>query len=127
MMKLEHQLSHATGPTRDDGVRTLLLLLAPFAPYVTEELWARRGGTYSVHQQEWPTYDPALAKADEITLVVQVDGKLRDRLTVPAGLGEAETRAAALGSEKVKATIGARNVTKVIVVPDRLVSIVTSS
>jgi leucyl-tRNA synthetase len=127
MMKLEHLLSHATGPTRDDGVRTLLLLLAPFAPYITEELWARRGGAYSVHQQAWPAYDPELAKADEITLVVQVDGKLRDRLTAAAGLGEAETRAAALGSDKVKGAIGARTVTKVIVVPDRLVSIVTSS
>ncbi len=126
LMKLENRLSRAVGPTRDQGVRTLLLLLAPFAPYITEELWARSGGAYSIHQQEWPTYDPELAKADEIVLVVQVDGKLRDRLTVRAGLSEADTRAAALASEKVKASIGARTVTKVIVVPDRLVSVVTS-
>ncbi len=126
LMKLENRLSHATGPTRDAGIRTLLLLLAPFAPYIAEELWARRGGAYSVHQQAWPTYDPALARAEEIVLVVQVDGKVRERLTVAAGLPEAQARDAALASEKVKAFIGARTVTKVIVVPDRLVSIVTS-
>ncbi|MDE3193573.1 MAG: leucine--tRNA ligase [Chloroflexota bacterium] len=126
LMKLENRLSNSSGPTRDAGVRTLILLLAPFAPFIAEELWARRGGAYSVHQQPWPSYDPALAKADEVVLVVQVDGKLRDRLTVPAGLSEADARAAALASERAKAAIGARKVTKVIVVPDRLVSIVTA-
>ncbi|MDE3100756.1 MAG: leucine--tRNA ligase [Chloroflexota bacterium] len=126
LMKLENALSRASGPTRDEGVRTLLLLLAPFAPHIAEELWGRRGGAYSIHQQPWPVYDPALAKAEEIVLVVQVDGKLRDRLTVAAGLTEAEARAAAETSEKVKASIGARKVAKVIVVRDRLVNIVTS-
>ena len=125
LMKLEHRLSNAAGPTREEGVRAMLLLLAPFAPYITEELWARRGGAYSVHQQSWPTYDPELARAEEVVLVVQVDGKVRDRLTVPAGLSEADARAAALASVKAKAAVGAREVVRVIVVPDRLVSIVT--
>ncbi len=124
LMKLEHRLSIATGPTRDEGIRTLLLLLAPMAPFVTEELWARRGGAYSIHQQPWPAYDPALAKAEEVTLVVQVDGKVRDRLTVAAGLGKAEAEAAALASEKVQAAIAGRRIAKVIVVPDRLVNVV---
>ena len=125
LMKLENLLSRASGPTRDEGIRSLLLLLAPFAPFMTEELWARSGGAYSIHQQPWPEYDPALAKADEVTLVVQVDGKVRDRLTVPAGIAEADARAAALASEKTRHAIAGRTVMKVIVVPDRLVSIVT--
>jgi leucyl-tRNA synthetase len=124
LMKLANALSKASGPTREEGIRTLVLLLAPFAPFITEELWARRGGAYSVHQQPWPAYDPELAKADEVTLVVQVDGKVRDRLTVPAGLSEAEARSAALASEKVGHAIGGRPVAKVVVVPDRLVNIV---
>ena len=124
-MKLEPRLSASAGPTRDAGIRTLLLLLAPFAPYVTEELWARRGGAYSVHTQAWPTYDPALAKADEVTLVVQVDGRVRDRLTVPAGLSESDAREAALASPKVGERLAGRRIDRVIVVPDRLVSVVT--
>ena len=125
LMKLEHRLGNASGPTRDEGVRVLLLLLAPMAPFITEELWARRGGAYSIHQQAWPAYDPALAKAEEVTLVVQVDGKVRDRLTVAVGLSEAEARAAALASGKVRSAIAGRRIAKVIVVPDRLVNIVT--
>ncbi len=126
LMKLENALSHASGPTRDAGVTTLLLLLAPFAPFVAEELWARRGGPYSIHQQPWPAYDPQLAKAEEITLVVQVDGKVRDRLTVGAGLDEGSAKAAARASEKVQRAIAGRRVIREIVVPDRLVSIVTA-
>ena len=126
LMKLENALSRASGPTRDEGVHTLILLLAPFAPFITEELWARRGGAYSIHQQPWPQYDPALAKAEEVTLVVQVDGKVRERLTVHAGLSEADARAAALASDKVQKAIAGRTIAKVIVVPDRLVSVVTA-
>jgi leucyl-tRNA synthetase len=127
LMKLEHRLRDAVGPTRDEGITRLLLLLAPMAPFIAEELWARRGGAYSIHQQPWPTYDAELAKAEEVTLVVQVDGKVRDRLTVHAGLSEDEARAAALASDKVQKAIAGRRVAKTIVVPDRLVSIVTSS
>ena len=127
LMKLEHRLRHAVGPTRDEGITRLLLLLAPMAPFIAEELWERRGGAHSIHQQPWPAYDPELAKADEVTLVLQVDGKVRDRLTVAAGLGESEARAAAFASDKVQKAIAGRRVVKTIVVPDRLISIVTSS
>jgi leucyl-tRNA synthetase len=126
LMKLENRLSQATGPTRDQGVHTLLLLLAPFAPYITEELWARRGGPYSIHTQSWPSYDPELAKVEEILLIVQVDGRVRDRINARAGLTDDEAKAMALASEKAQKAIGGRPVAKVIVVPDRLVSIVTS-
>ncbi|MBM4433589.1 MAG: leucine--tRNA ligase [Chloroflexi bacterium] len=124
LMKLRNALEGASGPTRDQGIHTLLLLLAPFAPFIAEELWARRGGAYSIHQQRWPAYDPALASSGEVTLVVQVDGRVRDRLTVAAGLGEQDATAAALASEKVQAAMGGRAAAKIVVVKDRLVNIV---
>jgi leucyl-tRNA synthetase len=107
------------------ATRTLVLLLAPFAPHITEELWERLGMPYSVHQQAWPTYDPALLAERSITLIVQVDGKVRDRIQVPAGADAARARLLALGSEKVGAAIGDREVGEVFHVPDRLVNIVT--
>ena len=125
MMELSTALFHATGPSRDEGVRTLVLLLAPFAPHLTEELWQRRGGTGSVHQQSWPAFDPAAVRSGDVQIVVQVNGKVRDRLTVPAGSAEAAVRSLALASEKVRTAIGGAPVAKTIVVPDRLVSIVT--
>jgi len=126
MMELSNALQHASGPSRADGVRALMLLLAPFAPHITEELWERRGGAGSIHQQLWPTYDEALVVRREITLVVQVDGRVRDRVTVPAGLSEDQSREAALRSEHVRAHLDGRKVAKSFVVPDRLVNIVTS-
>jgi leucyl-tRNA synthetase len=118
-------LQHATGPSRDEGVSTLLLLLAPFAPYVTEELWERRGGQDSVHRQKWPAFDRDVAAAKEVTLVIQIDGKVRDRITVPAGISSSAAEDLALASPKVKAALDGRIVDRKIVVPDRLVNIVT--
>jgi leucyl-tRNA synthetase len=108
-----------------EAVRTLLLLLAPIAPHITEELWALLGEPYSIHQQPWPAYDPALAQAELITLVLQVDGKVRDRITVAAGLSESEARALALQNERVRKFVDGRPVADVVVVPDRLVNVVT--
>ncbi|MGH2378959.1 MAG: leucine--tRNA ligase [Candidatus Limnocylindria bacterium] len=125
LMILRTRLAESAGPTREEGIRTLILLLAPFAPFIAEELWARRGGTDSVHTQPWPSFDPALVKADKIVLVVQVDGRMRDRLNVDAGLSEDAAKAAALASEKIRGRLAGREIVKVIVVPDRLVSIVT--
>jgi leucyl-tRNA synthetase len=125
MMELSSALQKATGPSRDDGVSALVLLLAPFAPYLSEELWHRRGGTGSVHRQSWPAFDPRMASATEVTIVVQVDGKMRDRITAPVGTSEADLQQAALGSPKVRAALGGAKPSKVIVVPDRIVSIVT--
>jgi len=125
MMELSNALQHATGPSRDDGVATLLLLLAPFAPYMTEELWERRGGRDSVHRQSWPAFDPAMAAAKEVTLVVQIDGKVRDRITAPVGISSSAAEELALASPKVKAALDGRTIDRKIVVPDRLVNIVT--
>ena len=125
MMELSNALQKASGPSRDEGVATLILLLAPFAPHMTEELWHRRGGAGSVHRQPWPAYDGALAAAADVTIVVQVDGKVRDRIAAPAGTPKADLERMALASEKVQAALRGAPPSKVIVVPDRLVSIVT--
>jgi len=128
------ELSNAIGRARDAGVdeavvdeavRTLLVLLAPAAPHITEELWARRGRPYSVHQQPWPTFDPSLAAADEIELPVQVDGKLRDRLLVAAGTAPEEIERLALASERVQAYLQGRAPRRVIQIPGKLVNVVT--
>jgi leucyl-tRNA synthetase len=125
MMELANTLQHASGPSRNDGVATLVLLLAPFAPHLTEELWQRRGGAGSVHQQRWPAFDEAAAAPREVTIVVQVNGKVRDRIPMPAGMPEAEVQRKALASPKVQAVLDGAKPAKVIVVADRIVSIVT--
>src|SRR5712692_3250568 len=125
MMELANTLQHASGTSRNDGVATLILLLAPFAPHITDELWRRRGGAGSVHQQRWPAYDEAVAAPREVTIVVQVNGKVRDRIPMPAGLPDAEVQRKALASPKVQATLNGTKPAKVIVVKDRIVSIVT--
>ncbi|HEX9496014.1 MAG TPA: leucine--tRNA ligase, partial [Candidatus Limnocylindria bacterium] len=125
MMELSTATFHASGPSREAATDALVLLLAPFAPHITEELWQRRGGAGSVHQQRWPAWDPAAARDVTVTVVVQVNGKVRDRLELPAGLSEDALRRAALASEKAVQAIGSKPVARAIVVPDRLVNIVT--
>ena len=125
LMELSTAIFHASGPSRDAATDALVLLLAPFAPHIAEELWQRRGGQGSVHTQTWPAFDPEAAREVAITLVVQVDGKVRDRLELPAGSAEEALKQAALASPKVSAALGGKRVAKVIVVPGRLVSIVT--
>jgi leucyl-tRNA synthetase len=125
MMELSNVLQRASGPSRNEGVSTLLLLLAPFAPYMTEELWERRGGRDSVHRQAWPTFDPTIAAAQEVTLVVQIDGKVRDRVTAAAGITQQAAEKLAIASPKVTAALDGREPERTIFVPDRLVNFVT--
>jgi leucyl-tRNA synthetase len=106
------------------AIETLVQLMAPATPHIAEELWERLGKPYSIHSQPWPEFDPALAQEDQITLVVQVNGKVRDRITVRAGLSKQEARERALGSEAVQRFLGGKAIKEVIVVPDRLVNIV---
>ncbi|HSR26472.1 MAG TPA: leucine--tRNA ligase [Candidatus Eisenbacteria bacterium] len=105
--------------------RTLVLLLAPLAPHLAEELWARLGGPYSVRRQAWPAHDPAALADEEVTLVVQVDGRLRTRLRVPAGLSEDEAVARAVAAPAVAAHLRGRGPRRVFHVPDRLLNLVT--
>lgn len=115
----------AGSPAWDEALRSLILMLAPVAPHLAEELWERIGGPYSVHTQAWPAYDPELARTPEVTLVVQVDGRVRDRLTVPEDLPEAEARALALASERVRQHLDGRVVKDVVYVPGKVVNIVS--
>ncbi|MBN2074957.1 MAG: leucine--tRNA ligase [Dehalococcoidales bacterium] len=107
-----------------ESVKTLLLLLAPSVPHFAEELWERTGNSYSIHTQDWPQWDDELAKDEEITLVVQVNGKLRDRISVAASITEAEAVEKARTSEKVKSHIEGKTTVKEIFVPGKLVNIV---
>jgi leucyl-tRNA synthetase len=108
----------------EEAVETLLLLLAPCCPHVAEELWARTGHPYSIHQQAWPQFDPGLAAEEMITLVVQVNGKVRARMEVAAGIGEEQAREAALADENVLRHIEGKEVRQVVYVPGRLVNVV---
>jgi len=110
-----------------EAISYFLLLLAPTAPHLAEELWTRTGHSYSIHNQPWPKYDQKLAKEDEITLVIQVNGKLRDKVLVPASISEVEAKELALGRERVKAYIDGKKLTRVIYVPKRVVNIVVAS
>jgi leucyl-tRNA synthetase len=105
----------------------LTLLLAPLAPFLAEELWREvLGHEESVHVTAWPSFDPGLAREDRVTLVVQVDGKVRDRVDVDPGASEEEVRDVALASEKARRAIDGRDVAQVIVRPPRLVNVVTA-
>jgi leucyl-tRNA synthetase len=110
--------------TWKESIDTLMLLLAPTAPHLAEELWQRTGHAYSIHNQSWPKWDEALAKDEEITLVVQVNGKLRERIAVPVSISEAEAKEKALESPRVKAHTEGKKIVKTIYVPGRLVNIV---
>ncbi len=109
-----------------EAAENLVLMLAPFAPYCAEELWREAlGNAGSVHVSRWPSFDPELAREERVTMVVQVDGKVRDRIEVDAGAGEDECRELALASENARRSIAGRPVAKVIVRPPRLANIVT--
>jgi leucyl-tRNA synthetase len=115
----------ATAAQRRDAAERLVLLLAPLAPFVTEELWHVLGNTGSIHQAAWPRFDPALVRRDQVTCVVQVDGKLRDRIQVAPDTPEADLRDLAMASDRVRAALGDRQVVRVVVVPPKLVNLVT--
>ncbi len=108
----------------EEAVEALLLLLAPACPHIAEELWTRTGRPYSIHQQAWPVWDPEIAAEEVITLVVQVNSKVRDRLQVPADISEEQAKELALHSAGAQRHTAGKTVRKVIYVPGRLVNIV---
>ena len=110
--------------TRDEAIRTLPLLVAPMLPHLAEEAWVALGNDGLIAGQPWPAHDPALLVDDEVTIAIQVMGKLRDTITAPKGTGKDALEALALGSDKVQRIIDGASPKKVIVVPDRLVNIV---
>jgi leucyl-tRNA synthetase len=108
----------------NEAIRTLLLLMSPVTPHIAEELWGRLGYPYSIHQQAWPAFDAAAAADDVITLPVQVNGKVRDRIQVPADASEDAVRQAALAAAGVQKYTEGKPIVKVIYAPNRLVNIV---
>ena len=113
-----------TSATRDEAIRTLLLLVAPGAPHLAEEAWSARGEPGMIADAAWPSHDPALLVDETVTLAIQVNGKLRDTISVARGLPKDQAEALALASAKVQAQLDGAPPRKVIVVPDRLVNIV---
>ena len=107
-----------------DVSEKLALMLAPFAPYIAQEIWDGLGREGPVFRQCWPAFDPELAKEDEAEIVVQVDGKLRSRITAAFGTPKPDLEARAMADEKVQPLIAGKQVVKVITVPDKLVNIV---
>jgi len=117
------------GGRRDEAWETVSLgmtrMLGPFAPHLAEELWQRQGGEGLVVFQPWPEVDEALLRRPQVTIVVQVDGRLRDRLEMPAGIAQAAAQELALRSQKVQRVVGDRRVQRAVYVPDRLINLVT--
>jgi len=109
-----------------EAIDSLLLLLAPTAPHFAEELWTRTGHSYSIHNQPFPEWDAELAAEEEFTLVIQVNGKLRDRVTAPVTVTEEEARELALSRERIKAYLNDRRIVRVIYITRRLVNVVVT-
>lgn len=105
-------------------VQKLLLLLAPFTPHITEELWHEVGFEGSIHQQDWPAYEEAALVIDEIEIAVQVNGKVRDKITIPVDMPKADLEALALDLDRVKEFTTDKTVAKVIIIPNKIVNIV---
>jgi leucyl-tRNA synthetase len=128
LMEHTNYLLAVRGRVTDDewleALRTFVAVLSPFAPHHAEEMWAAMGEEYSVHEQAWPGYDEALTRAEEITLIVQVNGKLRDRIDAPADISEEAAKELALSSSRVRPHLEGKELRKSVYVPGRLVNLV---
>ena len=127
LMKLSNALTDANckdSPIYAEGIQTLVVLLAPFAPHIADELWHLLGKSDSVHTQTWPAFDAAALVADEITLVIQIMGKTRGAIQVPAQADKAALEKYARESEVAQRHIEGKEIKKVIVVPGKLVNFV---
>ena len=123
MMSLVNDFSKKGSVTKGE-YKTLITLLNPVAPHMTEELWLTYGNGELLSLQPWPKYDEGKTVDDEIEIVVQINGKIKDKLMIPAGLDKDGTQEAAMNTEKIKGLIEGKNVVKVIAVPGKLVNIV---
>jgi leucyl-tRNA synthetase len=128
MMEAANALTRLRGAvsqrTWREASERLVLLIAPSAPHLAEELWHRLGHEESVHLQTWPEYDPALIMDRQVTLVIQVNGKVRDRIEVPVDISEEEAQKLAAESPRVQAHISGATVRQVVYVPGKLVNLV---
>ena len=132
LMEFTNHLSQAWNSNSVDAqlwrecTENFLLLLAPFVPHLAEELWERNGHPYSIHNQSFPKWDPALTAEETITLVIQVNGRLRDRLQAPASITEDAVKEIALTSPRVQTHTQGKQIRKLIYVPGRLINIVAT-
>ena len=132
MMEFSNALSRLreAGPVDqdawDEAIDALTLCLAPSAPHISEEIWSRRGHAGSVHEQRWPEWDEQLARDETVTVVVQINGKVREKLTLPPGVEQAEAEAAARASERVAGQLEGKTLRRTIWVPDRLLNFVAN-
>jgi leucyl-tRNA synthetase len=127
LMKLSNAITDADckdSPVYAEGIETLLILSAPFAPHMAEELWQLTGHTGSIHEQPWCEFDPAALIADEITLVIQIMGKTRGTIQIPATKDAATLEAHAREAEITKKFTDGKEIKKVIVVPGKLVNFI---
>lgn len=120
----ENNKAAIQGSLLKEGISTVIILLAPFAPHITEELWQLIDGEGSVHQLDWPQYDPNALIKDEIEVVLQINGKLRDKITIPAEITREEMEKLAMENERIQAMLAGAEIVKVIAVPKKLVNIV---
>ena len=123
LMKFKSQGAWGS-PAWKETVEIYLKMLAPICPHITEEIWQKIGKPYSIHQQKWPVVDEEAARDEEITLVLQINGKVRDRITMPANLDAEAAKTAALANETVQRHLAGKEPRQVIYVPGRLVNIV---
>ncbi|WP_036485414.1 leucine--tRNA ligase [Myxosarcina sp. GI1] len=129
LMKLSNAIKDikcVDSPVYREAIETLILLLAPFAPHIAEELWHQLGNSESIHRQQWPQVDKAALAIDEITLVIQIMGKTRGTITVPANSDKASLENYAKDSEIAQRYIAGKEIKKVIVVPNKLVNFVVA-
>ena len=124
LMILVNELSTKKEKLTENNLKTLLLLLAPFAPHITEELWQQLGNKTSIHTQDWPKYDTKLIKEETFVLVIQVSGRVRDKVEVEAGISEKEARELAIARQVVQKWLTGKKVKKVVFVPGKLINFV---
>jgi leucyl-tRNA synthetase len=110
--------------TMSEVVRSLALIMGPFAPYLAQEMWEDQGGEGAVFKQPWPPFDPDLAREPGAEVVLQINGKVRSRVTVPFGTPQKDLEMVALEDEKMKPFLDGKTIVKIVCVPDKLVNLV---
>ena len=123
---LSSSLAETSRPVQAEAISALIRLLAPFAPHLAEEFWSNLGGPDSVHIQPWPVHDPAALVQDSVNLVIQVKGKVRGSISVPADCSKEQLEALALASDVAERWLEGKPPRRVIVVPGKLVNLVPS-
>ncbi|MGB9810169.1 MAG: leucine--tRNA ligase [Dictyoglomus turgidum] len=119
----EHKRSFGRTPAFEEAIRTSILLLSPFVPHITEELWVELGNEYSVHMQKWPSYDPEMIKEEVVTVVIQINGRVRDRIDVNADAIQEEILKLALERDNVKRYLDNKEIKKIVYVPGKILSL----